>query len=124
MRLFLTAALLFVASFCFAQSFAVYRISNGEGTVAHCDGFDVYGGTEGKTVELNAEARVSSEECWALSYFYSGSALWAEAPYMGFFHEDFDTVFVQANATVSFGGCVQLDAPPGEYASALFAANW
>lgn len=124
MRLFLTIALLFVASFCFAQSFAVYRISNGEGAIAKADGFDVYGGPEGKTVQLNVEARVSSEECWALSYFYSGSTVWAEAPYMGFFHEDFDTVYVEPYATVTFSGHVQLNAPPGEYASALFAGNW
>lgn len=126
MKLFLTAALLFVASFCFAQSFYIQTVSNGEGNTGTSDSFDVSTSfTEGKTVSLSVEARVTSDECWALAYYHSGgSAVWAEAPYNGYFDEGFDSIFVQPNSTVTFSASVVANAPAGEYAFACAAANW
>lgn len=126
MKLFLTAALLFAANFCSAQSFYIQAVSNGEGNIGISDSFDVSTSfTEGKTVSLNVEARVTSTECWALAYYHSGgSAVWAEAPYNGYFDEDFDSIYVQPNSFVTFSASVVANAPAGEYAFSSAAANW
>jgi len=131
MKLFLTVALLFGASFSFAQSFVDEVVSNGEGSVASSDYFDVNSESGGKTVQLYVEAQASSEDgAWALAYFNSGSSVYAEAPYGAryiggrYWDENFDSVNVAPWSTVTFSTNVVAYALPGEYARALIAGSW
>lgn len=125
MKLFLTAVLLFAASFCFAQSFVVQAVSNGQGNVSAHDHVDVYSYATDITIELKVEAQVTSDECWALAYYSTGSpGLWAESPNMGYSHEDFDSIIIQPWSSIFLSATVIAHAPPGEYAFSSASASW